>query len=63
MLEYNGESVKINRIKKPPVGLMPKYIWDEQRHEEVKDAIRRYLSEDCQIPTEWIEEYNSFLKK
>lgn len=59
----NGEAVNIKAIEKPPIGLRPKYIADEQRHNEVKEAIHRYINNNRPIPAEWIEEYNSFLKK
>lgn len=45
-------------MKKPPVGLEPRYIYESIRITQITDAIRRYLDADKDIPVEWIEEYN-----
>ena len=42
--------------KAPPLGIMPKHIWVENRLCELIDAIKRYNDEDMPIPTEWFEE-------
>jgi hypothetical protein len=47
---------------KPPIGIMPKYIWDSKRKEELSEAINRFTSAGSQIPIEWIEEYNELNK-
>ncbi len=47
--------------KKPPIGLVPKFIRQEQRLKEVKEAINRYFEAGLEIPTEWIEEYNELI--
>lgn len=44
------------KTEKPPLGLKPKYIHDEQRLSEVKNAIDRYFEKNKEIPSEWIEE-------
>ena len=44
--------------KKPPLGVMPRDIWDRKRQEELAEAMARYLEAGMKIPTEWIEEYN-----
>lgn len=50
---------------KPPIGLMPKKLHDEQvkeeRLREVSDAIHRYQKAGKKFPTEWVEEYNELL--
>ena len=43
---------------KPPIGLLPRKIWDEMRRDAVCDAITRYVSDTLPIPSEWLEEYN-----
>ena len=43
---------------KPPLGVMPRDIWDQKRKEELAEAMARYLEAGMKIPTEWIEEYN-----
>ena len=50
-------------ITKPPLGIMPKYIHDEKRIDEILDAISRFGSAGVSIPVKWIEEYNGLLKR
>lgn len=45
--------------KKPPVGLRPAFIVNQERIEEIKEAIIRYIDAKIPIPKEWIEEYNN----
>jgi hypothetical protein len=45
-----------------PIGIMPKYIWDDKRFHELCLAITRYYSEGLEIPIEWIEEYNEYIR-
>lgn len=44
--------------KKVPIGIEPKYIWEERRLIELSEAIKRYCLSNEQIPIKWIEEYN-----
>jgi hypothetical protein len=44
-------------MAKPPLGLMPKYIWDLQRKQDIKAAIDRYIAADKPIPWKWVQEY------
>lgn len=44
---------------KPPMGLTPKWVREEERIKEVREAIMRYYNSRKKIPIEWIEEYNS----
>lgn len=50
------------KYKKPPLGITPRFIWDEtrnmQRMNEIKDGIDRYCEENLKIPLDWIIEYN-----
>lgn len=46
------------KVKKPPIGLMPKRIWLSMRFNDIKSAIERYTADNHTIPIEWIEEYN-----
>ena len=43
---------------KPPLGVMPRKMWDKQRQKDLADAMFRYLETGMKIPAEWIEEYN-----
>jgi hypothetical protein len=46
---------------KPPIGIMPKHIWQENRFMEVCSAITRYYNASLPIPIEWVEEYNELV--
>lgn len=48
-------------IKRPPLGLAPKWIRDEQRLWEIQAAIVRYYEAEMPIPIEWVEEYNQLI--
>lgn len=47
---------------KPPIGLMPKFLWDSERLADIISAINRYLQAEKEIPLEWINEYNDLIK-
>jgi len=47
-------------IEKPPIGLKPKWLHDEQRQKECKEAIERYVNAGRKVPQEWLDEYNSY---
>lgn len=40
----------------PPIGIMPKWLWDEQRKKDIEAAIIRYACAGMEIPIEWIQE-------
>ena len=48
---------------KPPLGIMPKFIWNEKRLSELILAIQRYLNVEMPIPIDWIEEYNNLINE
>lgn len=50
---------------KPPLGLIPKWIRDGERMNEIGEAIERYVKFNVttegslyKIPLEWVKEYN-----
>ena len=49
-------------INKPPLGIMPEYIWKEKRRIELQKAIIRYLYVVKKVPEEWIREYNELVE-
>ena len=51
----------INNVK-PPLGVIPRYIWDGKRKEELAAAIDGYLNAGERIPEEWVEEYNEIVE-
>lgn len=46
---------------KPPLGLRPRLIADEERIKEIQDAINRYMTAKKLIPDEWIKEYGELI--
>lgn len=50
----------VNKIK-PPLGLIPRKFWIEERIANISNAINRYLIANKPIPPEWIYEYNGLL--
>lgn len=48
-------------IKKPPIGLIPKWLWKEQRAKDISAAILRYLEAGIPITSEWMEEWNELI--
>ena len=47
--------------EKPPIGLIPEYLWKEKRLFDIIEAINRYIEAKKEIPIEWIEEYNKLI--
>jgi hypothetical protein len=43
---------------KPPLGLMPKAIHDENRMDDIKEAVNRMFVTNDKVCLAWIEEYN-----
>lgn len=41
---------------RPPIGLVPRYIWIEQRISVIMRAIIRYEDAGVPVPPEWREE-------
>lgn len=58
--------MKKEKVKKPPLGLIPKWVSDRnnniERLQEVRSAIVRYYDAELEIPIWWIEEYNELIK-
>lgn len=45
-------------VTKPPIGIIPEWLWKEQRLTELRDAIKRYCEANEAVPISWIaEEY------
>jgi hypothetical protein len=58
--------IKVEGIQsefKPPLGLRPRWIVDEHRLKEIKEAIERYCIAKTPIPTEWMEEFIEINKR
>lgn len=50
-------------MKKPPLGLKPKWVHDEERKLEILDAIERYSEAEKSIPKEWVIELRELICK
>jgi hypothetical protein len=49
---------------KPPIGVMPEWMWREARYGDLADAIKRRVdSGSYPVLIEWIEEYNRLCKE
>lgn len=48
-------------MNKPPLGLVPKRIRQQQRFNEVCGAFARYYDAGKKMPIEWVEEYNELV--
>ena len=46
---------------KPPLGVKPRFIHKEDRVEHLRIAIKCYMSEDFEVPVEWLTEYNELI--
>lgn len=43
--------------EKPPLGIMPKYLWEEERFEELKRCIQSHIDKNLKVDKEWLEEF------
>lgn len=59
----NNELSKLPEIKKPPIGLMPRFVWEERRLVNIVAAMVRYENAGLEIKSEWIEEYEELNAK
>lgn len=49
---------KLRKVEKPPLGVMPKRHWLNNRLLELHRAINERINANMTINPEWIEEYN-----
>nr|DAJ27958.1 MAG TPA: hypothetical protein [Caudoviricetes sp.] len=60
ILELQNIIDDMEKIEKPPLGLIPRRFWEVQLIQEritmIKEAINRYLEAKKDIPYEWIRE-------
>jgi hypothetical protein len=48
---------------KPPLGIIPRHIWEAQRVQDIIEATDRYTDANKAMPLEWIDEYNDLVKQ
>ena len=52
------------KYHRPPLGVMPRFIHDENRLEELRECIYRHLVDGrTPILIEWITEYNELIRR
>lgn len=61
--KYENPPKPPEEISKPPLGLIPRYIHEEKRFNDIVEAITRTVNKGKLIPTEWIEEYTELVTK
>lgn len=49
-------------MEKPPLGLKPRYICENERITEILKAMLRYINSAYPIPEEWIQELSDINK-
>lgn len=49
--------------QKPPLGVVPRHIHDEQRLRDLKECVANYMQAGLTILPEWVEEYNELIKR
>ena len=55
---FNGDDPYFQNAVKPPLGITPREILDEERLIEITGGIQRYIEADVTIPISWMEELN-----
>ena len=57
------QEIPMPECKKPPMGIMPRWLWDEKRQEELTAAMCRFFEVGRPVPAEWVDEYNELSEK
>ena len=47
--------------KTPPMGIMPRRLWDESRTLDLLEAMRRYVEAGKKVPVDWLNELHDLL--
>lgn len=55
--EIQSEPRRQATLEKPPLGITPRHIHQQQRMDDIYDACTRFYEAGREIPQEWIEEY------
>ena len=50
-------------LQKPPLGSTPRWLLDEKREIELRQAIERYIDAGYSIPMEWYQEWNEIIER
>lgn len=49
--------------RKPPLGARPRYIHEELRRRELREAIAGYMQDGLEVNPEWVSEYNELVRR
>ena len=49
------------KSKLPPIGIMPKWAWDELRADNLCEAIHRYNQAGHPVPQAWVDELKALM--
>lgn len=61
LIELRGDDS--SGVEKPPLGVMPRDIWNCKRRTELADAMQRYLEAGKLVPKEWMDEYTELCEE
>ena len=50
-------------MQKPPLGITPRWLYDEMRATEIAEGMARYIAARKEIPEEWTKEYNELIAR
>lgn len=53
----------MKRVERPPLGVKPRWAWEEERASDLSEAMQRYLDAGVEIPEEWNMEFNELYSK
>ena len=66
-MDTTREVNKMSELKKPPLGLKPRWVHDSRRAKDILDAIERYTDVNMSIPKAWVKElkdlFNAYFEK
>ncbi|EMT54729.1 hypothetical protein I532_03955 [Brevibacillus borstelensis AK1] len=47
---------------RPPLGVMPRFLWEERRLDDLVSAMDLRLLARQEIPADWLTEYNELVR-
>lgn len=62
-VKKDGKSDLGPDTERPPMGIVPRYIMEENRLAEIGAAMERYAKARMAIPATWVNEYNELVEK
>lgn len=62
MIKERRMRARTTELKRPPLGLTPKFICDETRIAEIEAAVARYAAAGKGVPSEWLQELEALTR-